>query len=261
MSALSEPDLGKAQGHWILARMGKKVLRPGGRELTTKLVDSLEIGPKDDIAEFAPGLGFTAALALQCHPSSYTGIELDADAAALLHKRLGGPGRVIVRGSATATGLPGACMDKVFGEAMLTMQADYRKQEIVREAHRILRPGGRYAIHELGLTPDTIGTMHKATVQRDLAMTIRVNARPLTGPEWTRLLEREGFAVRHIAVSPMRLLELGRMVDDEGFLRTLRIGLNILRHPVALRRIMDMHRVFREHRTNINAIALMAVKR
>lgn len=261
MSAFSEPNLNKAQGHWILARMGKKVLRPGGRELTAKLVRSLEIGPDDDIAEFAPGLGFTAALALRHGPRSYTGIELDPEAVALLHKRIGGSGRTIVQGSATATGLPAACMDKVFGEAMLTMQADHRKIEIIREAYRILRPGGRYAIHELGLTPDAIGTTQKATVQRDLAMTIRVNARPLTGPEWTELLEREGFVVQHIAVSPMRLLEFGRMVDDEGLLRTLRIGLNILRHPVALRRVMDMHRVFRGHRTNINAIALMAVKR
>ena len=260
MSTLNGTDLDKAQGHWILARMGKKVLRPGGRELTEQLVGFLGIGPGDDVAEFAPGLGHTAALTLGRHPRSYTGIELDPDVAAMLRGKLGGPGRTIVQGSASATGLPDACMDKVYGEAMLTMQADHRKQEIVREAHRILRPGGFYAIHELGLTPDTIDAAQKATVQKDLALSIRVNARPLNAPEWTELLEREGFVVKHIAMSPMRLLEMGRMVDEEGLWRTQRISLNILRHPAARRRILDMRRVFRQHSAHMNAIALVAVK-
>lgn len=258
---LEGTDLRHAQGHWILARMGKKVLRPGGRELTLKLVEALEIGPQDDVAEFAPGLGFTAGLALARKPRSYTGIDLDPAIVARLRERIGGPGRTIVQGSAAATGLPDACMDKVYGEAMLTMHADHRKAEIIREAHRILRPGGRYAIHELGLTPESLGDGDKTRVQRDLATAIRVNARPLTASEWSALLEHEGFTVQRIATSPMRLLELGRMVHDEGLLRTLRICFNILRHPVALSRLTDMRRTFRRHQRNINAIALMAVKR
>ena len=52
------------QGHWVLARMGKKVLRPGGIELTKEMVDSLTIGAADEIVEFAPGLGVTARLTL-----------------------------------------------------------------------------------------------------------------------------------------------------------------------------------------------------
>ena len=31
------------QGHWILAKMGKKVLRPGGKELSLMLIDALHI--------------------------------------------------------------------------------------------------------------------------------------------------------------------------------------------------------------------------
>ena len=41
----------------------------------------------------------------------------------------------------------------MIGEAMLSMQADTTKEAIVAEAVRLLRPGGRYAIHELALTP------------------------------------------------------------------------------------------------------------
>ncbi|MDX9749615.1 MAG: class I SAM-dependent methyltransferase [Flavobacteriales bacterium] len=251
-------DIAKAPGHWILARMGKKVLRPGGRELTVKLMEALAVTPSDDVAEFAPGLGFTAAMALARHPRSYTEIELDSDAVALLRARLGGPGRTFVEGTAAHTGLADGAVDKVYGEAMLTMQADHRKAEIVREAFRILRPGGIYAIHELGLMPDALGEAEKATVQRDLATAIRVNARPLTRTEWTALLEDAGFTVQWSATSPMRLLEAGRMVADEGLIRTLRIGWNIMNHPVARARLLEMRRVFRLHRHHINAIALTA---
>ena len=65
------------QGHWVLAAMGKRVLRPGGKELTEKLIDSLNITSSDDIVEFAPGLGFTAELALKRKPHSYIGVEME----------------------------------------------------------------------------------------------------------------------------------------------------------------------------------------
>ena len=33
-----QPALEKMPGHWVLARMGKRVLRPGGLELTRRLL-------------------------------------------------------------------------------------------------------------------------------------------------------------------------------------------------------------------------------
>lgn len=253
-------DIEKAQGHWILAKMGKKVLRPGGRKLTEQMIAALHINAQSDIAEFAPGLGFTAGLALHYAPKSYTGIDLDPEAAAALRRKINGPGRKIIEGNAAETGLPANSLDKVYGEAMLTMHADHRKAEIIREAHRILKPGGYYGIHELGLCPENISEQDKAVIQKDLALAIRVNARPLTVAEWTNLLEKEGFKVRFSATSAMHLLEMGRMFSDEGFLRTLKIGFNILRHGGARRRILEMQQVFRRHANHMNAVALVAQK-
>jgi hypothetical protein len=38
-------DASKIPGHWLLARPGKRVLRPGGLELTRQLLETLDIRP------------------------------------------------------------------------------------------------------------------------------------------------------------------------------------------------------------------------
>ena len=109
-------------GHWLLARMGKRVLRPGGLELTQKLLTELAIGANDDVVEFAPGLGVTARLTLLRQPPSYTAIERDRDAAATVEQYVAGPNQHCVLGTAEETGLPDASATVVYGEAMLSMQ-------------------------------------------------------------------------------------------------------------------------------------------
>ena len=76
----SELDVSRMPGHWLLARLGKRVLRPGGLELTRALLDGLAIGPADEVVEFAPGLGVTARMILQRGPRRYTGVERDQKA-------------------------------------------------------------------------------------------------------------------------------------------------------------------------------------
>ena len=77
-----EQNMNTSQGHWILAKMGKRVLRPGGKELSMKMIEGLNISPNDDVVEFAPGLGFTAGITLGKNPKSYTGVELNEEGGA-----------------------------------------------------------------------------------------------------------------------------------------------------------------------------------
>lgn len=249
----------KAQGHWILAKMGKKVLRPGGKELTQKLIDGLNISSKSEVVEFAPGLGYTASVVAERKPKSYTGVELDESAAELLQKKLNAPNQKIVKGSAADSGLDKDSADVVYGEAMLTMQADHRKSEIIKEAYRILKPDGLYGIHELSLANST-DENSKAEIQRELALTIKVNARPLTENEWKSLLENEGFKIRKVMTNSMSLLEPKRVIDDEGLLRAVKIWMNILTHPDARKRIMNMRKIFYKYREQLGAIAIVAEK-
>lgn len=249
-----------AQGHWLLAKMGKKVLRPGGKDLTLKLIKGLSINSDDRVVEFAPGIGFTAFKVLENSPKSYTGIELNEEAAHNLRKKINGEHRNIIIGNASSVPLENDSVDKLYGEAMLTMQADHKKSAIIKEAHRLLRKGGLYGIHELGLTPDHLAEKEKSEIQHELALCIRVNARPLTQSEWIHLLENEGFRIKEVKTNPMLLLETRRVIDDEGLLRSLKIGFNIIRQPEARRRINQMRCVFNKYKKNMNAIAIVAEK-
>jgi SAM-dependent methyltransferase len=249
-------------GHWLLARLGKRVLRPGGVELTHTLL--ARAGVTDaDVVELAPGLGRTAAEILARGPRSYIGAESDPDAARVVGGVLtesGAENAAIRIADAAATGLPDASSDLVVGEAMLSMQGDAAKHAIVAEASRVLRAHGRYAIHELALTPDTVPGEVSTAIRQSLARAIKVNARPLTIAEWSRLLADHGLVVDHVATAPMALLQPGRVVADEGLLGALRFARNVLVHRDARKRVLMMRRTFRRHRKHLAAVAIVAHK-
>lgn len=251
----------KMPGHWLLARLGKRVLRPGGRQLTNRMIEALNIGPADAVIEFAPGLGETARLTLDKKPASYTAVERDKDAAALVQKFLQGPVQRCVAGLAEETGLPDASASVVYGEAMLSMQTPQQKSRIVREAYRLLKTGGRYGVHELCLIPDDLAESAKVEIQNDLANAIHHATRPLTIAEWQGLLDAEGFSVRTQAQAPMHLLEPWRMIQDEGVFGALRFVFNLLRNREARRRVLAMRHVFSKHRDHLAAVMIVAQKK
>lgn len=255
-----EPTMEKMAGHWLLARMGKRVLRPGGLEMTRRLLASLAISPDDDVVEFAPGLGVTARMTLACRPHSYTAIERDQNAAATVQRYLAGPRRQCVSRTAEETGLADGSATVVYGEAMLSMQPATTKARIVGEAARLLKSGGRYGIHELCLVPDDVSPSIREAIRHELSDEIHVGVRPLTAREWRELLAAAGLNVVAEHTAPMHLLEPARLIKDEGVLRALRFVWNVATHAAARRRVLTMRRVFRKYGRHLAAIALVGEK-
>lgn len=248
-----------AAGHWVLARAGKRVLRPGGLALTRQLLDRCSPGGRD-VVELAPGLGRTAREIVAQHPRSYTGVDRDDSAVAHVTKVVQPSGGTCRQGDANDTGLDEASADVVIGEAMLTMQSPRAKGEIVAEAARILRPGGSYAIHELALAPDDIDPEVGTEISKALARSIHVNARPLTVAQWRELLEEHGLEVEWTATAPMALLKFGRNLADEGPLGVARMVWNLLRQPALRRRVLDMRATFTKYENQLRGVALVARK-
>ena len=260
---MKNQDISKLKSHQLLAKIGKRVLRPGGKEMTKKLINNLAINSEDKIVEFAPGLGFTAMLALKKHPKAYTGVEMDENHIKNLKKNVfseNGTSIHFHQGDAESTDLASESQDKIFGEAMLSMHANQRKTRIIKEASRILKKGGLYAIHELELNLREVELERETIIQKDLAHVSRVNARPLTIAEWSKLLEKEGFKIIKIERSPLRVLDPPRIIDDEGLFRALKIGINVITQPKIRKRVLEMRRTFKSHDRNLNAVAILAVK-
>lgn len=161
-------DPAHLQGHWLLARIGKHVLRPGGKKLTERMLANADIAGKD-VVEFAPGLGLTTRAILERDPKSYRGVDRDPQVVDIISKLTSEKATIpasCVQRDAADTGLESNSADVVIGEAMLTMQTERGKQAIIGEAFRLLRAGGTYSIHELGLQPDNLDESVKDEVRK-----------------------------------------------------------------------------------------------
>ena len=258
----SDRDPAHLQGHWLLARIGKHVLRPGGKKLTERMLANADIAGKD-VVEFAPGLGLTTRAILERDPKSYRGVDRDPQVVDIISKLTSEKATIpasCVQRDAADTGLESNSADVVIGEAMLTMQTERGKQAIIGEAFRLLRAGGTYSIHELGLQPDNLDESVKDEVRKALARSIKVNARPLTEQEWRELLEAEGFEVLWRGKEPMALLDMKRNIVDEGIGGVLRILRNVLGNKDIRARVLNMKHTFDKYSNELIGIAFVVRK-
>lgn len=258
----SDRDPAHLQGHWLLARIGKHVLRPGGKKLTERMLANADIAGKD-VVEFAPGLGLTTRAILERGPKSYRGVDRDPQVVDIISKLTSEKATIpasCVQRDAADTGLESNSADVVIGEAMLTMQTERGKQAIIGEAFRLLRAGGTYSIHELGLQPDNLDESVKDEVRKALARSIKVNARPLTEQEWRELLEAEGFEVLWRGKEPMALLDMKRNIADEGIGGVLRILRNVLGNKDIRARVLNMKHTFDKYSNELTGIAFVVRK-
>ncbi len=255
-------DVAKMPGHWLLARLGKRVLRPGGMELTKRMLKALAIGSSDRVVEFAPGMGRTARMVWEEGPATYTAVERDAKAADQVRGWLDPNDKTkrVITGEAQATGLPDECATVVYGEAMLTMQPTTRQRLIAAEAFRLLKPGGRYGIHELGLEWDTNDPQGAERVRHEITDAIHHQAHPSPVEGWKQLMRDVGFEVADAFTVPMALLEPGRLFKDEGFFGGMRFIFRVLTHHPERRRVLEMRRTFRAYRQYLNATCVIARK-
>ena len=258
----SDRDPAHLQGHWLLARIGKHVLRPGGKKLTERMLANADIAGKD-VVEFAPGLGLTTRAILERDPKSYRGVDRDPQVVDIISKLTSEKATIpasCVQRDAADTGLESNSADVGIGEAMLTMQTERGKQAIIGEAFRLLRAGGTYSIHELGLQPDNLDESVKDEVRKALARSIKVNARPLTEQEWRELLEAEGFEVLWRGKEPMALLDMKRNIADEGIGGVLRILRNVLGNKNIRARVLNMKHTFDKYSNELTGIAFVVRK-
>ena len=98
-----------------------------------------------------------------------------------------------LKGDIAAIPLPDASVDVIISNCVINLAAD--KAPVLREAFRVLRSGGRFAVSDIvihGGLPD--GVVDNAEMRRDLSSWAGCIAGALTDAEYAMLLTDAGFA-------------------------------------------------------------------
>lgn len=123
----------------------------GGRLATESFLDRMEMATTDHVLDVGCGLGGASRFAAHRYGCRVTGIDLTqefVETGMALCEWVGLCDRIsLEQGNATATVYPDARFDKAYMMHVGMNIAD--KQQLAREIHRILRPGGRFGIYDI----------------------------------------------------------------------------------------------------------------
>ena len=140
---------------WSLARrVVVGLVRPGGQAMAARALEGAELSDADRVVELSPGLGLMTASILERDPRTWTGVEPDPVAAEHLGRSADGRGQEVVSAPIDATGLEGGAATVVVAEGVLSVLDEAGRAAVLGEAARLLRAGGRLALHELTAAPE-----------------------------------------------------------------------------------------------------------
>ena len=248
-----------ASGHQVLAAAGKKYLRPGGLIATEQLFQWANFQPGETVLELASSFGDSAIFLAQRYHVKVVGIEKDADSVTRARANIRAAGLEnqieIIEGDIFHLDKVSGQFDYVLAEAILTMQSPQGKAKILAAIHNHLHLGGKFLSHEL------LARNQEEQIRADLAKVIRVNSTPLSEANWIDALATAELEVQQHLTGSMNLLNLSRMLQEEGIFNTLRILWNILTQPSIRNRVLAMRHVFHKYRHELGYIIMCAVKK
>ena len=217
---------------WPLARrVVVGLAQPGGPAMAGRALDAAGLDDGSRVVELAPGLGLSSETVLARSPRTWTAVEPDPLAAEHLRRARaarGGlpiPGREaptrtrhVVEAPVSATGLEDASQTVVVIDSLLgTLPDAAARRSVLAEAARVLRAGGRVAIHDLAWA-DGAGP----EARDDLAA---AGIHPLTAEEARADLESAGLVVIGSLAGPLDLPSRVDVAKEAG----PKLGLRVTR--------------------------------
>ena len=161
----------------------------------------IELKPGETVLDLGSGGGIDVLLsAKRVGPTGKAyGLDMTDDMLALAreNQRLAGGGNVeFLKGEIENIPLPDNSVDVVISNCVINLSAD--KDRVLREAFRVLKPGGRFAVSDVvvrGEVPDE--------VRKSMLLWVGCIAGALEEKEYAAKLARAGFA--RISIEPTRV--------------------------------------------------------
>ena len=167
------------------------------------------LAPGETVLDLGSGGGIDVLLsARRVGPTGFAyGLDMTDDMLALAEQnrlKAGAENVAFLKGEMEAIPLPEAAVDVVISNCVINLAAD--KGKVLREAYRVLRPGGRFAVSDVV----TQGEL-PADLRADMEVWVGCVAGALEEQEYRRLLAEAGFGDVDIEVTrvydPVELAE------------------------------------------------------
>lgn len=249
-------NLQTATGHQVLAAAGKKILRPGGKAATEQLFQWADFQPGASVLELASSFGYSAIALAKRYGVRVVGVEKNLESVARARTNIEAAGLTeqveIIEGDIFHLERISEQFDYVFAEAILSMQSPSGKASILTGVRDRLKPDGKFLSHEL------VAFRQEEAIHADLSQVIRANVTPLSEVNWLEAFAAAGLPTQQHQTGAMGLLNLKRMLQDEGITDTVKILWNVLTHPEIRKRVLGMRQAFRKYGRDLGYIVLCA---
>jgi ubiquinone/menaquinone biosynthesis C-methylase UbiE len=126
-----------------------------------------------------------------------------------------------LRGEIEAIPLPDNSVDVIISNCVINLSTD--KGRVIREAFRVLKPGGRFAVSDVVVRGEV-----PAEVRRSMELWVGCVAGALTEAEYVRRLQDAGF--EDIGIEPTRVYEFD---DARAFLSGAGLDTEVLAREVS----------------------------
>ena len=170
-----------------------------------------ELNPGEVVLDLGSGGGIDVLLsARRVGPSGKAyGLDMTDDMLALAreNQRAAGLENVeFLKGEIEAIPLPDRSVDVIISNCVINLSAD--KGQALREAFRVLKPGGRFAVSDVVVRGEV-----PPEVRRSMELWVGCVAGALSEADYTRLLEEAGF--QEVGIEPTRVYQFE---DAKAFL-------------------------------------------
>ena len=184
-----------------------------------------ELSPGEVVLDLGSGGGIDVLLSAgRVGPSGKAyGLDMTDDMLALAreNQRAAGLKNVeFLKGEIEAIPLPDSTVDVIISNCVINLSAD--KGRALREAFRVLRPGGRFAVSDVVVRGEV-----PAEVRRSMELWVGCVAGALREADYTALLEEAGF--EEIGIEPTRVYHFE---DAKAFLAGSGLDTDELAHEV-----------------------------